>query len=180
MSRPIGPPPMTTAVSPGARSPRRTSWHGDRQRLGERAEAQVDAGRKAVQRERRNGPRGLQRTGRVDAEELQVVADVAEPAIGGRLAARVERAHDNRVAGAKAGDSLADLGDRPRHLVADHLRGMHAGVHRPVRDVQVGPAHAAVGDVEAHLVGARLLDGCLADREAAAAVVIDRVHRTII
>ena len=80
----------------------------------------------------------------------------------------------------KPATSLPDLGDRARHLVADHLRGMHAGVHRTVGDVEVGPADAAVGDVEPHFVGARLLNDALADREAAAAVVVDRVHRTII
>ena len=133
-----------------------------------------------MQRERRNSPGRLQRAGRVDAEELQIAADVAEPAIRRRLAARVERAHHDRVADAKAGDSLADTGDRPRHLVADHLRGMHAGVHRPVRDVQVGPTYAAVRDVKAHLVGSRLLDRGLPDREAAGAVVVDRSHHTII
>ena len=64
----------------------------------------------------------LQRAGRVDAEELEVAADVAEAAIGRRLAARVERAHDHRVADANPSTPLADLGNGARHLVPDHLR----------------------------------------------------------
>jgi hypothetical protein len=152
----------------------------DRERLGQRAEAQVDVGWKAMQRESRDRPRSLQCARRIDPEELQVLADVTESAVGRRLAARVEGAHDDRVPDAEPRDVRADLGHRARHLVADHLRGVHARVHRPVRDVQVGPAHAAVRDVEAHLARAGGLGTAVSDGEGAAALVVHRGHRTII
>ena len=65
---------------------------GDRQRLRERAEPQVDVRRQRVQREGGHRPRALERAGRVDAEELQVAADVAEAPVGRRLAARCRAA----------------------------------------------------------------------------------------
>ena len=57
-------------------------------------------------------------------------------------------------------DPGADLGDGARHLVPDHLRWAHASVHRAVRDVKIGAAHAAVRDLEPHLAVARSPASC--------------------
>ena len=102
---------------------------------------------------------------------------MAQAAIRRRLAARVERPHDHLVAGMEAFDSLADLGDRPRHLVPDHLRRANPRVHRPVRDVQVGAADAAVRDLQPHLSRSRRPGVAGPNGEHSLALVVDGTHR---
>ncbi len=151
---------------------------GHRERLGERAEAQVDSRRQRVKRECRHRPRRLQRAGCVDAEKLQTTADVAEPAIGGRLTARVERPHHHSVADGEALHLRAERGNGSRHLVPDHLRRMNSPVHRTVCDVQVGAAQPAIGHIQPDISRTRLLLDAIADGEHALAFVVDRAHRT--
>ena len=56
-----------------------------------------------VQRVRGHGPHALQRARRIDADELQVVADVAVARrAGGTLPAGIERTHGHAVARAPA------------------------------------------------------------------------------
>ena len=84
---------------------------------------------------------------------------MAEALVGGCLAARVERPHDDGVADLEAVHARPELGHCSRHLVPDHLRCADTVVHCAVRDVQVGPADPAVRDLEPHLAvggGARL------------------------
>ncbi len=152
---------------------------GDRQRLGERGQVQVEAGRQLVDRERGHGPRLLEGAGAVDPHELQVAREMAEALVRGHLAACVERTDDDGVAGLEAGDVRADLGDGARHLVADHLRSTDPPVHVRVRDVEVGATDAAVGDVEPHLARAGRQTVGLADREPALALVVDRGHSAV-
>ena len=104
-----------------------------------------------VERERRHRPRALERARRVDPEELELARDVADTLVRRRLAAAVERPDDDLVADREAVDAGAELRDRPGHLVPDHLRRLHAVVHRAVGDVDVGAADPAVGDVEPDL-----------------------------
>src|SRR5581483_434167 len=117
---------------------------------------------------------------RVDAEELQIPADVAVTPVRRDLTGRVERSDDDRVADVEALDALPDGGDGAGHLVADHLRRPHAVIHRSVGDVEVGAADAAVGDVEAHLARAGRDELAVADPERLPALVEDglRSHRT--
>ena len=58
---------------------------GDCEWLDERGQPQVDRRRQSVKREGGHGPRALERTGGIDAEELEPAADVAEALVGGRL-----------------------------------------------------------------------------------------------
>ena len=83
---------------------------------------------------------------------------MARALVRGRLATRVERSHDDGVADGEAIDARTDLGDRARHLVADHLRHAHAVIHVAVGDVDIGAADTAEGDVDPHLARAGRLD----------------------
>ena len=110
-----------------------------------------------VEGEGGHGPGALERAGSVDSKELETAPNVAVSPVGRRLGARIERPDDDRVAGTEPLDPRADLGDRPRHLVANDLRRPHPSVHRAMSDVQVGAADAAIRDVEPHLPGGRRL-----------------------
>ena len=124
---------------------------GHCQRLDERGQPQVDRRRQSVKREGGHGPRALERTGGVDAEELEPTADVAEALVGGRLGAGVERANDDGVTDVVAVDARAELCDRARHLVTDHLRYANPVVHVTAGDVDVGATDAAERNVEPDL-----------------------------
>ena len=104
---------------------------------------------------------------------------MAQAAIRRRLAARVERPHDHLVAGLEALDSVADLGNGPRHLVPDHLRRANARIHRAVRDVQVRAADAAVGDLQPHLSRSRGAGVAGPDGEHSGALVVGGTHRAV-
>jgi hypothetical protein len=147
---------------------------GHRKRLDESGEPQVDGRRQVVKCEGGDGPGALEGPRPVDAEELQPAADVAVPLVGRRLGAGIERPHDDQVAHSESLDSRADLGDDAGHLVTDDLRRADALVHRAVRDVEVGAAHAAVRDVDPHLTVAGRLGH--AEAEPAAAFVVHRRH----
>ena len=108
---------------------------------------------------------------RVDPDELQLAADVAEAAVGRGGLARVERPDDDMVAGTNRLDAVPDRRDRSRHLVADHHRRRDSRIHRAVRDVEVCSADAAERDLESHLSVAGRHDGGVADREPTAAFV---------
>src|SRR5690606_11408952 len=70
------------------------------------------------------------------------------------LAAAVDdAAHAHQVAGPEAGDPGADLGHPADNLASRHAGEQRAGPFRP-HLVQVGVAHAAVGDVDAHVLRA--------------------------
>ena len=74
-----------------------------------------------------------------------------------------------RDAGAQPGlvDAVADLDDRPGHLVP-HRHGRD-GLVLAVGDVQVGPADAGADDVEQHMAWIRTWLGPLAQADAARA-----------
>ncbi len=101
---------------------------------------------------------------------------MARALVRGRLATRVERSNHDGVADGEAVDARAELGDRARHLVSDHLRYAHAVIHVAVGDVDVGAADTAEGDVEPHLARVGRLDLALADAEAPGPFVVDGRH----
>jgi hypothetical protein len=125
-----------------------------------------------------DGPGLLHRAGGVDADEDQVLAHVTMPgAAGGALAAPAQRHHRHRVAHAPVIHTRSDGGDASRHLVPDHGGDVHPPIHRPVPDVQVGPADPDEGHVEAHLARARLIRLALADGEGPVSHVGRGEHR---
>ena len=60
---------------------------GNRERLGEGREPEIDLSGQPMQGEGGHRPRALERTGSVDTEELQVAADMADAFVGRRLPA---------------------------------------------------------------------------------------------
>src|SRR5580765_8070812 len=99
-----------------------------------------------MDRERRHSPRCLERTRRVDAEELEVTTDVAETLIGCGFASSIQGTYDDPVPDAHSGYILSDLGDRSRHFMANDLGHTHPVIHAPVRNVDVRSADATVGN----------------------------------
>src|SRR6478735_12358703 len=106
-----------------------------------------------MDRERRHCPRCLERTRRVDAEELEVTTDVAETLVGCGFASSIQGTDDDPVPNVGSVYVRSDLGDPPRHFMADDLGHTHPVIHAPVRDVGVRAADAAVGNVDAYLPG---------------------------
>ncbi len=105
-----------------------------------------------MQRVRRHGPQGLQCAGRIDADELQLLANVAVAREAGRaLVARVERHDGDAVTRCETFDTGADSGDSAGHLVAEHLRHVDAVVHVAVVDVKIGAANAAMRNLNLDL-----------------------------
>ena len=69
------------------------------------------------------------------------------------LAAPRKRHHRDVVADRPAVDTLADRGDRPRHLVPKHCRPRDPRVHRAVHDVEIRTADAGVRDLDFNFAG---------------------------
>ena len=113
-SRPIGPPPTTTAFSPCRRAARRTSCTATA--VGS-TNAPTSDGRSGRQRDEHSGgndPARLHRPRRVDAEEVQVVADVRMArAASWAVAAPVQRHDGDLVADRPPGRPRPHRGDRP-------------------------------------------------------------------
>ena len=101
---------------------------------------------------------------------------MADALVGGRLATRVERPHDDVVADRIAVDARADLRDRARHLVPDDLRHPHPVVHMALCDVQIRAADAAEGDVEPNLARPRWDQLAVPEREPPRTLVVHRRH----
>ena len=98
---------------------------------------------------------------------------MAEPLVGGRLAARVQRPDDDGIPDREPIHAGSDLRHVPGHLVSDHLGHLHALVHRSVSDMQIGSADAAVGDVQADFTWAGRHRRRSTESERAPALVVD-------
>ena len=96
----------------------------------------------------------MHRARRVDANELQVLADVRAALVERRRFAEPQWPHGDAIADSKTVDALADFRDLGGCFVADDLRRSDATVHRPVVDVDVGAADAAISHSQTHLSGA--------------------------
>ena len=111
-------------------------------------------------------PRGLAGIVAARSPELRFLPEAFDR-LGRERAAVVP--HHDRVADAKARDALANLGDRPRHLVADHVDRTQAGEAGAVADEHalagIGVVSVVVGGVD---VGAavRVDRGDRAERRA--------------
>ena len=73
-------------------------------------------------------------------------------------------------------DAAADRGDGARHFVPHDVGQRQAVRHGAVKQMQVGAADAAVGDLDLHLPGARLHGHALADAEGPIAFEEYRLH----
>ena len=112
---------------------------------------------------------------RIDAEEAQFVADVREAGLaGGALPARGERHHGDGLAERqiRAFYACAQRGNPAAAFVAHDLREAYARVHRPVVDVQIRAADAAMGNAELNLTGGGRRCARRADADAPLALVI--------
>jgi hypothetical protein len=111
-------------------------------------------GRKRDEHLGRNVPVALQRTGGVDANEVEVLADVLVSCQARRAGAiPVERHDGDGVTCLPACNAVTECRNRSTHLVAKHERRRHALIHVPVQDVQVGATQARIRDFDLHLAG---------------------------
>ena len=91
-------------------------------------------------------------------------------------ATEVERAHDHVVALFPGGDVGGDGGDGAGHFVAHDQRRADALVHVALEDVQVGAAHAAIGNFDADFAGFWIAGGGGADFDGLVAFVVGGFH----
>ena len=173
----MGPPPITTANSPVLQVAHAHVVAGHGHGLHHGALRSAERIGQAVQGVRGHRPHALQRARRIDADELQVLADVAVAGgAGGAIAARVERTHGDAVARAPARHSAAHAGDGARHFVAHHVRQGQTVRHGAVKEMQVGAADAAIGNADLHLPGARLHGHAFAHAQCPIAFEEYRLH----
>ena len=120
---------------------------GNCQRLNHRAVFQRQVVRQSIDGVGRDSPVSLKGAGRINAEELEMMADMLMTSRAGRAGAAGCQRHDRHpFASLEMLDSFAQLMYRPRHLVTKRLRHSDPLVHRAVEDVQVSAADAAVRD----------------------------------
>ena len=92
MSMPIGPPPTTSTRSPALHAGAAYVVHGDRRRARRARRGPARGPRQAHEQPGGHGPGLLHRPRRVDADEVQVLADVRDARPGRRGTARTSRA----------------------------------------------------------------------------------------
>lgn len=130
--------------------------HGDRRGLDQRGPVQGKGVGQPDERRGGHGPALLHRAGGVDADEVEVLADVLMAFEAGRAGVvPAQRHHSDRVPGRPAVHAGADADDPAGHLVPQDGGCGHPGVHVAVEDVQVGAADADIGGRELHLAGTR-------------------------
>ena len=94
-------------------------------------------------------------TGGVDADEVEVLADVGITCVAcGARAVPNQWHYSHLVACRPPVDPAAELLDSPAHLMAEDQRDLHPSVHGPVNDVQVRAAKTDECDVDADLSAA--------------------------
>jgi hypothetical protein len=119
----------------------------------------------------------LERAWGVDAEELELVADVRMPRPASRaMTAGIERPDYDPVTGLPSRDSGADLSDQAGHLVPYDLRDVNALIHVALVDVEVRPADAAVCNKQSHLARAGAADLGLAQLYRLASLIVCSFH----
>jgi hypothetical protein len=94
----------------------------------------------------------LQRTGGVDPEEQESLADVLMPGDASRaFATGEEGANHHLLSWFELVDTRTDLDHAARHLVPDQLREGHPVVHGPVDDVEIRATDPDIGDLDHQL-----------------------------
>ena len=114
----------------------------------------------------RHRPRGLEGARTVDADEVQVLADVTvPPEAGGALATGLQRPSDDAISHRPVLYFGPDLLDRPGHLVPDHLGHLDPWVHVAGEDVQIRAADPGRTDGDLNLALTRLRRGNIQQRQ---------------
>ena len=132
---------------PGAESAAADVVDGHGGRLNQSRMGQQKVRRQPHQQFHRHVPALLQRSRRVDPDEVETVADVVVPGAARRtVTAPAQRHHGQRVTDGPVGDIRAQRGNATRHLVSEHGVRRHPAGHGSVEDVQVRPADAGIGD----------------------------------
>ena len=149
ISTPIGPPPMTTTLSPGASSERRTS-----------CTATATGSTSAACSRRETGGQAHEDVGAARSRAAAASrASRCRRSSGSGRCAGCRRGRRGRCRPSRSGmtvtgsptaqpvDAVAERGDRAAHLVAEARAGVvDPRVHVAVEDVQVGAAEPGVGD----------------------------------
>ena len=109
-----------------------------------------------MQRVRGDGPQSLHGTGRINADELQFLADVVVASFAsGALIASIQWANGDGIANRPIGDAIAEDFNFARHFMTHDLRHFDALIHVAKVNVQVGSADAAMRDANLNLTGSR-------------------------
>ncbi len=149
----------------------------DRDGLDESALAQGKRIGQAMQGVGGHGPHALERAGSIDADELQVMADVAVAHAAGRTgAAGIERAHGDAISRLPAGNAGTDGGERAGHFMSHDVRQSQAVGHGAVKQMQIRAADSAVLDFDLHLAGAGRDLRAVADAQGPIAFKKCRTH----
>jgi hypothetical protein len=88
----------------------------------------------------------------------------------------MEGAYHHPVSHRPAFDLRADLGDLPRHFVADDLRDGNALIHAALEYMQVGAANATIGDIYADFIWPRLAWHRFPDFDGSVSLIISSLH----
>ena len=130
--------------------------HGHRRRLDQRGPVQRKSVGQPDQGGGGHGPALLHRTRRVDADEVQVLADVLMPRTAGRAGVvPAQRHHRDRVTGPPALHPRPDPHHPAGHLMPQDGGRTHPGIHVAVEDMQIGTADTDKGGSQLHLTRAR-------------------------
>src|SRR6266542_50737 len=128
--------------------------HGDRERLDEGRVIVAEGRRHVEQARRRHRPVLLHSPRKIDAEDLEAVAEVRGPHHAGPAAAAERYGLDDHAIALAEGPAgrLDDLGEG---LVTDDPAPGHAMIEMPLEDMQVGPADPHTPHAEQGVVGPR-------------------------
>ena len=154
----------------------------DGQRLQQGTMAEREASRQGEDGLGGHVPIRLKGAGRIDAEEAQLVADMGEAGLAGRaFPAGGEGHHGDGLARRQILTlyAFAQGSDPSAAFVAHDLWEAHARVHRPMVDVQIRAADAAMGNAELDLTGSGRRRARRANADAPLTLIIGSDRRRV-
>ena len=127
-----------------------------------------------MNRVRRYGPYFLHRSIGVEAQELQVMADVTVSGVACRaIPAVIQRTNHNTLPRCNACTPFTNGLHRAGHLVADDSVETDTRIHVAVEDMHVGPANSAIGDADGDFIRTGWKRGRLLQVEGPVAAIVD-------